>query len=253
MSAGNGDGPDDPSDSGQTKEKPPKQGHTSERSELSIEDVRFLRTVRDISESPEEYPQTEQGVVPATTGAVRETTTLSRSQIKYRMEAGSNVRGFEDMGLLVVHDPPMTDAGYGQRSVELTEKGEARLNQGLRAYGLGDNSDDLNQEVLEQVENMGARIDDVERQLNSLEREVEEAVDAVESMSERLERYEERSMGVVDEQQAARLRTVIDAMPAFYQAFQLMGMDVREIQESDELNDRETEALVENVRSTLDN
>ena len=253
MSAnGNGD-PVNQSGSGQNNsENGGEPGHTSERTELSIEDVRFLRAVRDINDDPEDYPRTDNGVTAATVSAIREVTNLSRSQLNYRMGVGSNRRGFEEMSLVVTHDPPMTDTGYGKRSVELTEKGKQRLNQGLRAYGLAEESGRSEQEVLEQLDDLGARIESLERRLDGIERDVEEAVDTVEAVDERLDRYEERSMGAVDEQQAARLRTVIDAMPAFYQAFQLMGMDVREIQEAENLDDREAKALVNDVRSTLD-
>jgi len=251
MSAEDGDERGDPSDGGQSEAEGSDTGYTSGQTELSIEDVRFLRAVRDINENPEEYPKTGEGIASATMSAVRETTTLSRSQVKYRMGAGSNKRGFEEMGFLVTHDPPMTDKGYGQRSAELTEKGKQRLEQGLRAYGLTEESGRADQEVVEQLENLGSQLESLERRLDTIERDVEEAVDTVEAMNERLDRYDERPMGAIDEQQAARLRTVIDAMPAFYQAFQMMGMDVREIQNADELSEAETENLIANVRETL--
>lgn len=226
--------------------------HTSKNPELSREDVQFLRAIRDINESPADYPKTEKGTQPASVSAIKEATTLSRSQINYRIGTASNSRGFEEMGYINSFDPPMTESGFGPRSAELTEKGEQRLNEGLRAYGMDSTSGRGDPEVMEKLEDVGARLDDFGRRLDQIERELEEITDTVEAVDNRAARMESREMGAVDEQQAARLRTVIDAMPAFYQAFQLMGMDVREIQETESLDDRDAEALIDSVRSTLD-
>lgn len=236
---------------------PSEDGHSGgdgggPSTELSIEDVRFLRAVRDINESPEDYPRTRKGTTPASARAIREATTLSKNQINYRLGTTTKERGFDELGYIVIHDPPMTDNGYGPRSAELTPKGERRLEEGLQAYGLEETEARADPEVMEKLEDISARLDDVEQRMDGVESETSDAVNSINNLEGRLSRIENTQMGGVDEQQAARLRTVIDAMPAFYQAFQLMGMDVREIQEADDLDDRETEALVDDVRSTLD-
>jgi len=170
-----GDPPEDRQQTGEGDGDGDGAGHTSGRTELSIEDVRFLRAVRDISADPDDYPRTGQGVTPATVSAIREVTNLSRSQLNYRMGVGANQRGFEEMGLVVTHDPPMTDTGYGKRSVELTERGERRLEQGLQAYGLAGGSGRADQEVMEQLEDLGSQLESLERRLDTIERDVEEA------------------------------------------------------------------------------
>ena len=219
--------------------------------ELSVEDVRFLRAVRDISENPEDFPRTKKGTTPASTRAIREATTLSKNQIDYRLGTTTKERGFDKLGYLIIHDPPMTDTGYGPRSAELTEKGERRLEEGLQAYGLEKTEARADPEVMEKLDDIGARLDNLEQQIDEVEDEVAKVVNSVNNLEGRVSRIESNRMGAIDEQQAARLRTVIDAMPAFYQAFQLVGMDVREIQESESLDEREAEALIENVKATL--
>jgi len=238
-------------DTGQSGTEDGESGRTSQNTELSQEDVMFLRAIRDINENPEEYPKTGDGVAPATIAAIKHATTLSRNQINYRLGTTTNTRGFVERGFLLSHDPPMADTGYGSRSAELTEKGEQRLEDGLRAYGLVETSSRGDPEVMDRLETLGARMDNFEQALEELEEDVERLTDQVEAADNRLSRVEDTNMGAIDEPQAGRLRTVIDAMPAFYQAFQLMGMDVREIQESENLDEREAEALIEDVRATL--
>lgn len=240
----------EPSDSGQSG-APDEEGRTSQNTELSREDVMFLRAIRDINENPDEYPKTGDGQASATIAAIKHATTLSRSQINYRLGTTTNTRGFVERGFLLSHDPPMTDTGYGSRSAELTEKGEQRLQDGLRAYGLVDTSSRGDPEVMERLENLAGRVEDFERALNRLEDDVERLDDRVEATNSRLSRIEEADMGAIEEPQAGRLRTVIDAMPAFYQAFQLMGMDVRQIQDTDELTEEEVRELIANVQETL--
>lgn len=248
----NGD-PDDGELSDPEQSEPDEEaaGRTSQNTELSREDVMFLRAIRDINETPEEYPKTGDGEAPATIAAIKHATTLSRNQINYRLGTTTNTRGFVDRGFLLSHDPPMTDTGYGSRSAELTEKGEQRLEDGLRAYGLVETSSRGDPEVMDRLETLGARMDDFEQTLERLERDVERVADRMETAESRLSRMEDANMGAIDEPQAGRLRTVIDAMPAFYQAFQMMGMDVREIQDAEELDEEQTRELIENVRKTL--
>jgi len=240
------------SDSGQSEAAGKGGGRTSQKTELSREDVMFLRAVKNINESPKEHPKTGDGAVPATTGAIKHATTLSRDQINYRMGTTTNTRGFVNRDFIVSHDPPMTDAGFGSRSAELTEKGEQRLKDGLRAYGLVETSSRGDPEVMDRLESLAGRVEDFEQSVEQLEREIERLNDRVEAVDNRLTRIEETNMGAINEPQAGRLRTVIDAMPAFYRAFQLMGVDVRQIQDADELTEEEVQELVGNVRETLD-
>jgi hypothetical protein len=242
----------DPVDSQGEGDPEDEPGRTSQNTELSREDVMFLRAIRDINESPEEYPKTGDGQAPATIAAIKHATTLSRNQINYRLGTTTNTRGFVERGFVVSHDPPMTDAGYGSRSAEITEKGEQRLEDGLRAYGLVETSSRGDPEVMDRLENLAARVEDFERALSRLEGDIERLTDRVEATNSRVSRIEEANMGAIEEPQAGRLRTVIDAMPAFYQAFQMMGMDVREIQNADDLTDEQRRELLKNVRETLD-
>lgn len=250
--ATNGDpNPDDPSDTGQSDGGDGGGGDGGPTTELSIEDVRFMRAVRDINENPADYPRTEKGTKPASARAIKEATTLSKNQIDYRLGTTTKERGFDELGYLVIHDPPMTDTGYGPRSAELTEKGAERLEEGLQSYGLEETESRADPEVMEKLEDIGARLDSIEQRMDAMEEDVADVVSSVNNLEGRLSRIENTQMGAVDEQQAARLRTVIDAMPAFYQAFQLLGMDVRQIQDADELDETQTRELVENVQETL--
>ena len=249
----NGDPNDeDLSDTGQSE--PEGAGRTSQRSDLSREDVMFLRATRDINENPEEYPKTggERAAAEATVAAIKHATTLSRNQINYRLGTTTNTRGFVERGLIVSHDPRMTDTGYGPRSAELTDQGRERLEDGLRAYGLVETESRGSPEVMDRLGNLAGRVEDMERSVARLEEQVERLTDRVEAADSRLSRIEESDMGAVEEPHAGRLRTVIDAMPAFYQAFQLIGMDVREIQDADELTDAQVRELLDDVRRALD-
>ncbi|QCP89417.1 hypothetical protein [Haloarcula marismortui] len=96
--------------------------------ELSIEDIEFLTIVRDVSDNPDEYDGTELGEAPATVTVITDNTSLSKSQVKYRLNSESdagNSRGFteDQLGYIESYGASMTEKGWGPRSCEITEKG----------------------------------------------------------------------------------------------------------------------------------
>lgn len=103
-------------------------------SDLSLVDVEFLQTVRDINNNPEKYPETDRGAVPANTASIKRATDMTDEQVSYRMGGNSNSRGFESgkHPLIKTHDAKPTDTGYSPRGVELTMAGSTTLAEAQR-------------------------------------------------------------------------------------------------------------------------
>jgi|AntRauTorcE11898_2_1112593.scaffolds.fasta_scaffold03090_4 hypothetical protein len=92
--------------------------------QLSLEDVTFLRAIRDINESPDRYASTERGETPATVTAITEATTLSEEDVRYRLDHPRLGRS----ELLTVYEArPEADDSARRTSVELTEAGERKI------------------------------------------------------------------------------------------------------------------------------
>jgi hypothetical protein len=103
-------------------------------SDLTMKDVRFLMAVRDINANPEQYEETELGVAAANTTSLGEATSLSKGEIRHRLNEKADIAA-EKLGVVTLYEAPMTDRGYGPKSVALTEDGERFLEYALSARG----------------------------------------------------------------------------------------------------------------------
>jgi len=136
-------------------------------SDLTLKDIKFLTAVRDINANPEQYPGTEGGVAAANTTSLRQGTSLSKGEIRHRLDDKSDIAD-EDLGLLTIHDPPQTKQGYGPKSVELTSWGNRFLDDALAVHGLGDH-DPTDVAQADRVSGLEARIEELEARIEELE------------------------------------------------------------------------------------
>lgn len=99
-----------------------------------LADIKFLQTVRDINNNPEDYSETNRGKLPANTASIKRATDLTDQQVSYRMGGNSNSKGFEEGSdpLIVSHRGEATESGFAPRSVELTSAGVDALQDAQR-------------------------------------------------------------------------------------------------------------------------
>lgn len=212
--------------------------------ELGLDDIKFLRAVRDINANPDEYEGTDQGEVPANTRSIRLATDLSRSMVNYRL-ASSNSRGLDesDMGLIRVYPAQIEGNSFGPKSTELTEKGVRVLSE-IEESGLMGSGPDPSDES-ETVKQLRARIETLENQgvgeggegvppseLSDLKQRVDEFESQLDSLRSDVNALEETitrsEWGSMDEEIAEDLARVRRLSPALMYAFQeLLGIDVQ--------------------------
>jgi len=155
--------------------------------ELSREDISFLRAIRDINTNPEKYENTSDGEVPANKTSIRKVTELNPSQVDYRLRD----RGLdENLGLICIYDPPMTDSGYGPKSAELTDEGV----QALSTIADSNSIDESNSNVISsgEIDQLRASVEKLEKQASnevsdSLRAEIEDVSDRIDTLSEQME------------------------------------------------------------------
>jgi len=135
-----------------------------EISDLTVKDVRFLMAVRDINENPEEYEGTDPGVAAANTTSLRNATSLSKGEIRHRLNEKSDIAA-DELGVVTLYDAPMTDQGYGPKSVELSQNGERFLEHALAARGIGDR-DPADVATADRISSLEMRIEELEDTLD---------------------------------------------------------------------------------------
>ena len=202
-----------------------------DETDLDVDDITFLRTAREINANPEDYSDqlTSAGAVPATISAIRNETDLSQNQLNYRMRAGDNSRGFVDRGLIDVHPAEVRDDGsYGPKSVELTEKGERRLDAAMRAHGLGQlAAPELHHQELVDLED---DVDALTREVAGLRQAVEGVREDLAAVSESVSNAEGRPHGFTDEETATQLDAVTEGFPVIDRALEnLLGVPMDEL------------------------
>ena len=206
--------------------------------DLSLEDIEFLRTVREINENPDEYEGTEDGAVPATTTAIRKGSDLSSGEVKYRLERESTV---EQEGYVEIHkaeyDPETRK--FDPKSAELTEKGVAELDRIDSEMGEGVDSDAVKEleARLDRLESMelGDGVDGaaVSSELQSLRGSVEQLQSEVERVSSELAALQDSTWGAIDDEMQTELNRVVEASPAMVYAMNaVLSIDVTEVSEN---------------------
>jgi hypothetical protein len=129
-------------------------------SDLTMKDVRFLMAVRDVNANPEQYEKTEPGVAAANTMSLGEATSLSKGEIRHRLNEKSDIAA-EELGVVTLYEAPMTEKGYGPKSVALTEDGERFLEYALSARGIG-GRDPGDVEMADRLSALEARVQELE-------------------------------------------------------------------------------------------
>ena len=220
--------------------------------DLSLDDIQFLKTVRDVCADSSEYPDrwTADGESPATTTAIREVSGLDKSQVQYRLTAGSDGRGLDEgeSPLVQLYDPPMTPSGYGPKSAELTEHGEEVLASALTREDVQDAQGVLaaGSAGMEEVAQLAETLDELEGTVRELQ-------ETVMSVDETVSGWESDEFGSVDGETAARLRTLIDIFPVFNMALeQVLEVPMQELTDRrGDLDDEDFQEIRREVAEAL--
>lgn len=192
-----------------------------EETDLTLADVEFLRTVRDINANPEEYDQTDVGERPANITSLKSVLlkgsgTLddwTEGKLDYRMREGKRGWLKSDEGslnLVVLHQgqsDPTAPSGYIVRSVELTERGKRKVAKAEEEWGFESSpstSKDTDTGALRvEVDQHSDQIAELEETLASVQEELEE-------MNEYLSYIRENKAGALDNETADHLEMVFD-------------------------------------------
>jgi hypothetical protein len=200
---------------------------------LSLIDIEFLRAVRDINQNPADYTGTKAGVAAANTTALRNATSLSPQEIKHRLHEKSDVAN-EDITLITVYDPPLTDSGFGSKAVELTARGKRVLKHALAKHGLGNHKPT---EVSE-----ADRVAGLTRRLEKLEVDIE-------TLQATVDEFEESATGAFGDIQDTQFRAIANAVPRHEQILRaLLGESTAEAVNGDDVDDME---LLRTIRDRL--
>lgn len=219
--------------------------------DLSLDDITFLRAVKQINEAPDEYPDewTDGGERPATTTAVREVTGLSKDKVLYRFDSRGGGRGFCDKGLMTIFDPPITDSGYGPKSAELTDKGRRVLDAAIEKHGLAEGTGGSSGNA-QQLAEFEQRLDDLEDTVEGLRGQMDTIQAELETVSQSVEEWDEGTFGAIDGEEAGKIRTVVRLFPVFNVAFEeVLGVPIEQLAENrNEITPELVEEAQESVR-----
>jgi len=139
--------------------------------DLSLKDIEFLKAVRDINNNPDNYAGAADGERPANTTTLREATSLTRQEIKHRLHEKSDIAG-EEVGLIEIYDPPITESGFGPKAVELTHRGDRHLKDALAKHGFGDHHP-KDVATAERIANLESRLDELEEAVQKLHQKID--------------------------------------------------------------------------------
>lgn len=204
--------------------------------DLSFTDIRFLRAVRDINANPDAYERTEKGEIAASTGAIIAAADLSESEARYRM-GGSRCRGFEEMGLTIVHEAEFDEETktFGAKSVELTQEGLDVLTE---VEEVGDNFDEDSEGegegVPEIVKQLRGRVEKLEKRSVSggsdgddHTREIKALQNDIERIETKIDSIREDPWGGLDDDAVELTKEGVDRANAIFYILQtVFGLDV---------------------------
>jgi len=204
--------------------------------DLSFTDIRFLRAVRDINANPDAYERTEKGKIAASTGAIIAAADLSESEARYRM-GGSRCRGFEEMGLTIVHEAEFDEETktFGAKSVELTQEGLDVLTE---VEEVGDNFDEDSEGegegVPEIVKQLRGRVEKLEKRSvgggsdgDDHTREIKALQNDIERIETKIDSIREDPWGGLDDDAVELTKEGVDRANAIFYILQtVFGIDV---------------------------
>lgn len=220
--------------------------------DLSLEDLEFLRTVRDINTNPSEYENTEGGEVPATTSAIRVGSELDRSKVKYRAKPSDALEDF-----VVVHEAdfnPETNS-FGPKSVELTDAG-------IDAIAELDDGSDYSEEIAELRDRLDRleKIDldgdvdagEITAELQSIRGSLNDLEDRVEQVADEQATMQSGEWGAIGDEKADKLDRVLKKSPVTLYLFDvLFDIEVDYLVEDGPYDEDELEDARERISELL--
>lgn len=229
-------------------------------SELSTEDITFLRAVRDINANPEDFQATDRGEMPANKTSIQKATDLTSKQVEYRLtKRGLDSESEGGLNLILSYGPTLNKevGSFGPKSAELTELGVKALTEWEESEIVSrGTSEDRTDENLRQLR---ARVEALEQQSPATNQDgvddnvAEEIRQLREDVNQLQSTIEDSEWGGVDENRAEKLEKVIEAHMASTVAFKyVLGVDIHEIAGyEDEVPQEVIEELRESAYATL--
>jgi archaellum component FlaC len=237
----------------------PKDG-----SELSLADVEFLRTVRDINANPEEYENTDTGVKPANISSLKSVLldgsgTLddwTEGKLDYRMREGKRGWLESDDGsfnMVVLHQgksDPTAPSGYIVRSVELTERGKRKVAKAEEEWGF-----ESSPSTAKETDSGALRVevDQHSDQIAELQESLATIEEQLEQMNEYLEYIRDNKAGALDNETADHLEMVFDLNLRHERLLQMvMDVDTDPLKKGTDPSDRDIRAVQEDIASWVE-
>jgi len=193
--------------------------------ELSQPDIRFLRAIREVNETPEGYPSqyTDTGVTPATTRVLRECTALTDNQIRYRFRsAKAKIRQYGDDGLVTTHSGRITSAGPGPKSAELTSLGEAVIEHAIGGTEVSNDVEPIEGELLTKIRTLQEEVGKLSNRVDDLER-----------LDERIAALEDSPTGALNDEYSRQLDGVIASVELFLEVLEALNIPIEEYAETE--------------------
>jgi len=234
--------------------------------ELDLKDKKFLRTVRDINQSPESFNGTDPGVAAANKSVIADASELSKSAVEYRLSRGD--LGEDEMGLIKIHPAQVENRRFGPKSAALTSQGRKVLSA-LEAKQQEVGGMDVDKETIKQLMARVEALEDAEvdvsdgeidggelmAEVSRLSEQVNELSSTVESqvgvLNERVESIEEvvdagqtSEWGLLDEATSEDLDRVLRLAPATTALWgEVFGIELPEVVQMDGLTPEYIEEL----------
>lgn len=212
--------------------------------DLSAKDIRFLKAIRDITDSPGEYPHTDVGEAPASKTAIRAVTDFGDEEIDYRLRPSLSKLTVEDgAGYIESHSPTVKDdGGFGPRSATLTDAGERALDIALEERDLLRAGVTVGgQAGAEGRDELEAAVVELQEQMTEMEAKLERVLNVVDE-------WEESPTGAFDEDQNRAFEALTSALPAHNKALKALGISPSQVGEAEDIDPTEVRA---NVRESL--
>ena len=230
--------------------------------ELGLKDKKFMRTVRDINQSPEEFEGTDAGTVAANKTVIANASELSKDAVEYRLTRSDITE--DNLGLVKIHPAQVHDRRFGPKSAELTSRGREVLSM-LDSQQDSVGSVEVDAETVKQLR---ARVDALENAevdldaedvdggellaevsrlrdtVNELESGIQSKVSAVSDRVADLEAAADDEWGMVGEENVADLDRVLRMSPVTAALWsKVLGVDLIGLVQSGGVSDEDVDEL----------
>lgn len=234
--------------------------------ELGLKDKKFMRTVRDINQSPEEFDGTDEGEVAANKTVIANASELSKDAVEYRLTRSDITE--DNLGLVKVHEAQIHDGRFGPKSAELTSRGRELLSM-LDTQQESVGSVEVDAETVKQLR---ARVDALENaevdmdaedvdggellaevsrlqdEVDEMKSEIRTKIDSVADRVDDLEAAADDEWGMLGEEKASDLDRVIRMNRATAELWsKVLGVNLIGLVESGGVSDED----VEDIQATM--